>query len=44
MNFEGCGRKWLWPNFKVLSLHLLGETEKNHGKPQVRIAGLWAKI
>jgi hypothetical protein len=38
------GRKRSWPNIKVLFWHLLGGTEKNHEKPQVRIADLWAEI
>jgi hypothetical protein len=28
-----CGRKRPWPNFKVLSQHLPGGTEKNHKNP-----------
>jgi hypothetical protein len=28
MNWKGCGMKWLWHNFKVLSQHLPGGTEK----------------
>jgi hypothetical protein len=34
MNWKGFGRKWSWPNFKVLSWHLPGGTEENHEKPQ----------
>jgi hypothetical protein len=33
MNWKGFGRKWSWPNFKVLSWHFLGEIEENHEKP-----------
>jgi hypothetical protein len=33
ISWKGCGRKWTWPNFKVLSQHLLGGTEENHKKP-----------
>jgi hypothetical protein len=33
MNWKGFGRKWSWPNFKVLSQRLPGGTEGNHGKP-----------
>jgi hypothetical protein len=32
MNWKGFGRKWSWPNFKVLSWFSRGETEKNHKK------------
>jgi hypothetical protein len=32
MNWKGCGRKRSWPNLKVLSRHLRGETEGNDGK------------
>jgi hypothetical protein len=28
MNWKGLGRKWWWPNFKVLSWHSPGGTEK----------------
>jgi hypothetical protein len=31
MNWEGLGSMWLWPDFKVLSLHT---PEENHKKPQ----------
>jgi hypothetical protein len=34
MNWKGFGRKWPWPNFKVLSWHSPGETEENHEKHQ----------
>jgi hypothetical protein len=34
---KGFGRKWPWPNFKVLSWHSPGGIEENHVKP-VRIA------
>jgi hypothetical protein len=34
MNWKGFGRKQLWSNFKVLSWHSPGGTEKNHEKPQ----------
>jgi hypothetical protein len=30
MNWEGFGRKRLWPNFKELSWNSSGGTEKNH--------------
>jgi hypothetical protein len=30
MNWNGFRRKHPWPNFKVLSRHLHGGTEKNH--------------
>jgi hypothetical protein len=30
MNWQGFGRKRSWPNFKVVSRHWPGETEKNH--------------
>jgi hypothetical protein len=33
MNLKGFGRKWSWPNFKVLSWHLPGQTEETHEKP-----------
>jgi hypothetical protein len=33
LNWKGCGRKRLWPNFKVLSQNLRGGTEKNHETP-----------
>jgi hypothetical protein len=29
-NWKGFGRKRLWPNFKILSWHSPGGTEKNH--------------
>jgi hypothetical protein len=29
MNWKRFGRKWSWPNFKVISRHSPGETEKN---------------
>jgi hypothetical protein len=34
MNWKGCGRKWSWPNFKVLSWHMFEGTEENHENPQ----------
>jgi hypothetical protein len=34
MNLKGFGRKWLCPNFKVLSRHSPGGTEDNHENPQ----------
>jgi hypothetical protein len=43
MNWKGFGRKWLWPDFKVLSQNLPEGTKENHEIP-VRTAGLWAKI
>jgi hypothetical protein len=30
MNWKGFGRKWSWPNFKVLSRYSTGGTEENH--------------
>jgi hypothetical protein len=30
MSWKGCGRTWLWPNFEVLPLKLLGGTEENY--------------
>jgi hypothetical protein len=30
INWKGFGRKWPWPNFKVLSRELPGGTEENH--------------
>jgi hypothetical protein len=36
MNWKGLGRKQPRLNFKELSWSLLGETEKNHKKPQSR--------
>jgi len=30
MNWEGCVRKWLLPNFKVLSHNLSAGTEENY--------------
>jgi hypothetical protein len=30
INWKGFGRKWSWPNFKVLSRHSPGGTEDNH--------------
>jgi hypothetical protein len=32
VNWKECGRKRLWPNSKILSLHLSGGTEENHGR------------
>jgi hypothetical protein len=32
MNWKGFDRKKFWPNFKVISQHLPGGTEKNHKK------------
>jgi hypothetical protein len=34
MSWKGFGKKQLWPNFKVLSRHSSGGTEKNYEKPQ----------
>jgi hypothetical protein len=34
MNWKGCGRKRLWPNFKVLCQHVRGGNEENHEEPQ----------
>jgi hypothetical protein len=34
MKWKGFRRKWSWPDFKVLSLHLPGSTEENYEKPQ----------
>lgn len=34
MNYKkGYGTKWLWPNFKVPSLHSPGGTEEIHQTP-----------
>jgi hypothetical protein len=33
MSWKGCGRKRLWPNFKVLSQHLPGGAEESHATP-----------
>jgi hypothetical protein len=30
MNWKGFGRKWSWPNFKVLSWNLPGGTEEKY--------------
>jgi hypothetical protein len=43
MNWKGFGRKWLWPNFKVLSQHSSGGNEGNHKKTSVIIAGCWGQ-
>jgi hypothetical protein len=43
LNWKEFGRKWLRPNFEVLSRHSPGGTEENHEKP-VGIAGLRAEI
>jgi hypothetical protein len=32
MNWKGFGRKWSWPNVKILSRHSPGETEENHNQ------------
>jgi hypothetical protein len=32
MKWKGFERKWLWPNFKVLSQNLPRETEETHEK------------
>jgi hypothetical protein len=42
MNWKGFGRKWSWPNFKLLSRHFPAGTEENH--ENLRIADLWAEI
>jgi hypothetical protein len=34
MNWKGFGRKWSWPNFKVLYQHFFGGTKRNHEKLQ----------
>jgi hypothetical protein len=44
MNCKIFGKKWLSHNFKELSRHSPGETEKNYEKSQVRIAGLRTEI
>jgi hypothetical protein len=44
MNWKGFGRKWSWPNFKVLTQHLPGGTEEKPPETSVKIAGLRAKI
>jgi hypothetical protein len=43
MSWKKFGRKWSWPDFKVLSWNSHGMTEDNH-KKLVRIAGLGAEI
>jgi hypothetical protein len=43
MIWEGCGRKWLWLNFKASSRHLPVRAERNH-ENHVSIAGLRAEI
>jgi hypothetical protein len=35
MNLKGFGRKWWWPNFKVLTRYSPGETDGNHKIPQL---------
>jgi hypothetical protein len=40
---KGCGRKRWWPNFNILSQHLLGGLRKAT-KPSVIKAGLRAEI
>jgi hypothetical protein len=30
MNYEGCEKKWSWPDFKIISRNVPGGTEKNH--------------
>jgi hypothetical protein len=30
MDLKGCGRKGLWPNFKILSWYFPGGTEGNN--------------
>jgi hypothetical protein len=32
MVWKGCGKKWWWPTFKVLSQNLPGGTEEDHEK------------
>jgi hypothetical protein len=44
INWKGFGRKWLWPDFKVLYWNFPGGTEGNKKKTSVRFAGLWAEI
>jgi hypothetical protein len=41
-NWEGFGRKWSWPIFKVPTRQSPGGTEKNNEK-SVRIAGCWSR-
>jgi hypothetical protein len=38
-NIKRFGKKWSWPNFKVISQHSPGGTEENYEKP-VSVAGL----
>jgi hypothetical protein len=33
MNWKGFGRKWLWPDFKVLSQNLPEGTKEKHVIP-----------
>jgi hypothetical protein len=44
MNWKGNGRKSSWPNFKVISQHVLEGTEENHEIVTVRIVGVSAEI
>jgi hypothetical protein len=34
INWKGYGRKQPWPNFKILSQYLPGDTEENDENPQ----------
>jgi len=43
MNRKGRRKKQLWPDFKILSKHLLGQTEENH-KRIICLVGAPAKI
>jgi hypothetical protein len=39
INWKGYGRKWVWPNFKVLSRHSPGGTEKTVKNLNQPVAG-----
>jgi len=43
MNRKGRRKKHSWPDFKILSKHLLGQTEENHNK-FILLVGAPAKI
>jgi hypothetical protein len=43
ISWNGCGRKCLWPNFKVLPRHFPEGSEENH-ENLVKIAGLGVEI
>jgi hypothetical protein len=45
MNWTGCGWKWSWRNFKVLSPYFPGENEENNKRePAVRIINVLGEI